>query len=237
MNKNLVVHAFAKAEQEIKKTGVKNPSLTQKATELSDYLEQKAEIVLGEKSLRIYRNEALKLSDEDEDISIKQIPVIEGLCNYLGYDNYQDFINKTSLKSAAIKPSTTKKAVKISPVVKVIIAAVAIGILSLLLYSYTHRQRWMIWQEDHYVEVEFDAKKYGVNQLKLYKEDRISSFLKVEVTCDTTFFNDNGSPRFWYGKNRNKELELFTDTGLHPESGKTLKPITGYMIDKYICVD
>lgn len=145
MNKNLVVHAFAKAEQEIKKTGVKNPSLTQKATELSDYLEQKAEIVLGEKSLRIYRNEALKLSDEDEDISIKQIPVIEGLCNYLGYDNYQDFINKTSLKSAEIKPSATKKAVKISPVVKVITAAVAIGILSLLLYSYTHRQRWMIW--------------------------------------------------------------------------------------------
>lgn len=232
-----MVHAFAKAEQEIKKTGVKNPSLTQKATELSDYLGQKGDTVLGEKSLRIYRNEALKLSNEDEDISIKQIPVIEGLCNYLGYDNYQDFTKKMTSKSAETKPSSTKKVVKIAPVVKVVTVAVAIGILSLLLYNYTHRQRWMIWQEDHYVEVDFDAKKYGVNQLKLYKEDRISSFKKVEVTCDTTFFNDDGSPRFWYGKNKNKELELFTNLGLHPETGKTLKPITGYMIEKYVCVD
>ncbi|WP_435412704.1 hypothetical protein [Psychroserpens mesophilus] len=96
--------------------------------------------------------------------------------------------------------------------------------------------RWMVWQEDHYVEVEFDTEKHKVNQLKLYKEDRINLFKKITPVCDSTkFFNEDGSVNIWYGKNRNKELEYFTALGLHPETGKTLKPITQYMIDKYIC--
>jgi hypothetical protein len=237
MNKNLVMDAFAKAEKEIKKTGVKNPSLTQIATELSDYLEEKAGIVLGERSLRVYRGEALKLLNEEDDISIKQLMVINGLCKYLGYDTYQDFIKNTTSKNAETKLLSNKKRVKFSQAFKVTTMAVVIGILSFLMYNYTHRQRWMVWQQDHYIEVEFDAKKYGVNQLKLYKEDRISSFKKVDVNCNTVFFSDDGSPRFWYGKNRKKQLELFTDLGLHPETGKTLKPITGYMIEKYVCVE
>jgi hypothetical protein len=94
----------------------------------------------------------------------------------------------------------------------------------------------MIWQEDHYVEVEFDTEKHKLNQLKLYKEDRINLFKKLTPICDTTkFFNEDGSVNIWYGKNRNKKLEYFTALGLHPETGKTLKPITQYMIDKYIC--
>ncbi|WP_435682498.1 hypothetical protein [Nonlabens sp.] len=59
----------------------------------------------------------------------------------------------------------------------------------------------------------------------------------MNVTCDTVFFKSDNSVRFWYGKNKKKEIEYFTDLGLHPETGKTLKPITGYMIEKYICVD
>ncbi|MEP3970050.1 MAG: hypothetical protein ABJM08_13630 [Nonlabens sp.] len=39
MNKILIMHAFAKAEQEIKNKGIIKPSLTEKATEISNYLE------------------------------------------------------------------------------------------------------------------------------------------------------------------------------------------------------
>ena len=129
MNKNLVMDAFAKAEKEIKKTGVKNPSLTQIATELSDYLEEKAGIVLGERSLRVYRGEALKLLNEEDDISIKQLTVINGLCKYLGYDTYQDFIKNTTSKNAETKLLPNKKGVKFSQAFKVITSAVVIGIL------------------------------------------------------------------------------------------------------------
>ena len=93
----------------------------------------------------------------------------------------------------------------------------------------------MVWQENQYVEVDFNAKKYELKQLKIYKEDRVTAFKKVAVNCNTVFFNEDKSVRFWYGKNKNKELEYFTDLGLHPETGKTLKPITRYMIGKYVC--
>ena len=60
-------------------------------------------------------------------------------------------------------------------------------------------------------------------------------FKKINPDCEYSFFNNDGSVRVWYGKNVSKELEFFTDLGLHPETGKTLKPITQYMIDKYVC--
>ncbi len=48
-------------------------------------------------------------------------------------------------------------------------------------------------------------------------------------------FKEDDSVRIWYGKNREGELEYFSSQGLHPQTGKTLKPITRYMIEKYIC--
>jgi hypothetical protein len=101
-----------------------------------------------------------------------------------------------------------------------------------ILYNET---RWMVWQDDHYVEVAFDSQTYYINELKLYKEDRILHFREISVTCDTIFFDKNGDVKFWYGKNTDKALEYFTALGLHPETGKTLKPITKYMIDTHIC--
>lgn len=93
----------------------------------------------------------------------------------------------------------------------------------------------MIWKDDHYEEVSFDTKKYELGKLKLYKEDRIKSFTKIKVNCEYDFFDKAGAPQVWYYKNDLGELELFTSVGLHPETGTTLKPISAYMIHKYIC--
>lgn len=95
--------------------------------------------------------------------------------------------------------------------------------------------RWMIWQDDHYVEVAFNAENYNTNQLKLYKEDRFLHFREISVTCDTNFFSNDGGVKNWYGKSTDTALDYFTALGLHPETGKTLKPITQYMIDTHIC--
>ena len=248
MNKILIVHAFAKAEQEIKEKGVLKPSLTQMATVLSDYLEEKEDFPFGERSLRDYRGIAEKIEHENEDISIKQLAVITGLCKYLEYENYQDFVKSNDRsrvdKPIEIEPPVVKPTVETLPKkaslnnYKFYILLGVICILLFGLYNYMNRQRWMVWKEDHYTEVDFDAKKYDIKQLKLYKEDRILSFKKVEATClYTDFFNPDGSVLIWYGKNRDKQLEYFTDLGLHPETGKTLKPISGYMINKHICVE
>lgn len=235
MNKILILDAFAKAEQEIKKTGVLKPSLTQMATELSMFIEEKEDFILGERSLRDYRGDALKLEDDESDISIKQIAVINGLCKYLGFQDYQDYFQNKNSKPVEPRLGVIKSKHHYSLTIKLFIAASIIVFIVFLLYKNSQKQRWMVWQDDHYVETSFDAEKYSVHRLKLYKEDRIISFKKVRVTCDTIFFNEDNSVRFWYGKNKNKEIEYFTDLGLHPETGKTLKPITNYMINKYVC--
>ena len=237
MNKTLVVHAFAKAEKEIKKRGVVKPSLVQMATELSDYLEEEQGFNLGEKSLRMYRGAAEKLKDQSEDISIKQLAVINGLCHYLDCDNYQEFVKSTTGEGTEREPLVPKRATRWVTPVRMAVAISALVLISLFIYNYSTRLRWMVWQEDHYVEVDFDVKKYSIKQLKPYKEERILSFKKVVLSCETIFFNQDKSVRFWYGKNSNKEVEFFTDLGRHPETNKTLKPISAYMIDKYVCQD
>jgi len=93
----------------------------------------------------------------------------------------------------------------------------------------------MIWDSTGYKEVHFDKEKYSLNQLKLYDENSINNFHKITPSCDTVFFNQDTTVRLWYGKNTDGNLEYFTSLGLHPQTNKTLKPITPYMIKKYIC--
>lgn len=58
------------------------------------------------------------------------------------------------------------------------------------------------------------------------------SLKKLETHFIKTYF-ENGDPIIWYAKNGD-EIELFNQPGLHPTTGKTLKPITPYIINKYL---
>ena len=94
----------------------------------------------------------------------------------------------------------------------------------------------MIWQEDHYVEVAFDQTKYTKGLLDIYDEYRLKNFKKIRnPDCTTKFFNDKGEVNTWYYKRGMNNLEIFTAPGLHPTNGKTLDPITTYMIGEHIC--
>lgn len=91
----------------------------------------------------------------------------------------------------------------------------------------------MVWVKDHYEAADYDAVKANAEVVVLNQEV-LDNFKKV-VVCDTTTFFKNGKPLFWYAKEPTKnEVECFNQPGLHPETGKTLKPITEYIVDKYI---
>ncbi|WP_157961207.1 hypothetical protein [Lutibacter citreus] len=42
-----------------------------------------------------------------------------------------------------------------------------------------------------------------------------------------------GKPIIWYGKSINGELDYFNSRGVHPITGKELKPITEYILKQY----
>lgn len=224
MHKNLVSQAFQKA-----KADLGSDKITHLSKHLSDYIVEDSKAPYGEKALRISYNKISK--NTNEKIYLKE-HAAEALSRYLGFINYADFLQKNSNEHSS-KISKSQNFLKRNTLV---IFFSLVFIAALFTYNSATKQKWMVWQDNHYIEVDFDTEKYKINQLKFYKKERIQNFKKINPTCDTTqFFNEDGSVKIWYGKNRNKKLEYFTALGLHPETGKTLRPITQYMIDKYIC--
>lgn len=119
---------------------------------------------------------------------------------------------------------------------------IAIGLVSLLGLSsigYTAKntlfknKECMQWQKNHYEYVDCGKKEL----IQLYPiipvDESLINLRKIEVSKETPFFS-NGKPNIWYYKRNNGEVEFYNSHGIHPETGKPLKAITKYMIDKYV---
>ncbi len=225
MHSHLLLKAFEKAGKDIGSEVV-----NRQAIYLSEFIFENSGETYGEKSLIINYNRAR--SDSETKIEFKQY-VVQSLCSFLEFKNFQEF-NKRNPKPETSDTSNNFKEKLFIWVKKNKILLTILILVSILFFVSVDRQRWMIWNSDHYVEANFDANKVQNGTLKLYKEDRIENFRRIEPDSTYTFFNKDGSVRLWYGKNSQGDLEYFTDLGLHPETGKTLKPITQYMINKYI---
>lgn len=108
---------------------------------------------------------------------------------------------------------------------------------SFAIWSFNEEENCMVWNKDHYEEVPCEnvSNTMSLFSPEVTKKDEvlISNFKKIEA-CDTTSFFKMGKPCIWYGKSFNGNYEYFTAPGLHPETGKTLRPITQYMIEKHI---
>lgn len=228
MNNKLLLEAFEKA-----KTEVNSDSVTPRAKVLSDYILEDSKEPYGP---RILREKYNSLNNNPESTIVLKKHVEHSLSHYLGYDDYPDFVknNLGENEKKQKEDHTTKHFFDRKKIIVTMILLIIV-IVAVLIYNYVNRQRYMVWNEDHYIEVNLDVNKYNLNQLKFYKEDRINDFKKVSPNCEYAFFNKDGTVKIWYGKNKQKELEFFTALGLHPETGKTLKPITKYMINKYLC--
>lgn len=250
MHKNLVMKAFDKARKEVKEATGVNMSITGLSKKISDYMMDECHFQYHEKSLR----NKYKLAKNDEIVELKS-SVANCLCLYLGYESYANFILENNLGKTETELSENgiteyeekeghrlKKVPSMGEKLKIVIQKNKVTLIfcSLIflvffgLYA-IQKQRWMIWKQDHYVEVPFDTQKYGVSKLKLYQSDRIQNFRKVIPDCNYPFFKPDGKENLWYQRSASGELEYFTSFGLHPETGSTLKKITPYMIRKYIC--
>lgn len=237
MHNDLILSAFEKSMDSLEEKGVSIPSKSKTADVLSDYIDQELGFQFGERRLRDYYNAALR----GEEIEIKQKAVRDGLAQYLGYDSFEDWLLKTDrLESKPDTPSKKKEShfyfiLHFLGRNKTTFLITVGGLIVFLIINSLNSEKWMVWEGSQFVETSFDGSKIEKGQMVVLNENRIESFKRIEPTCDTQFFNTDGSAQLWYGKNSKGELEYFTDLGRHPETGKTLRPITRYMINKYIC--
>lgn len=123
---------------------------------------------------------------------------------------------------------------------KITLATISLFILGSVGYGVKNTffldQNCMVWVKNYYEVADCEALKYTA-EVRPFNQNLLDNFKKI-IVCDTTTFFKNGDidkPVIWYGKAPDKkQYEYFNQPGLHPETGKTLKPISKYIIDKYI---
>jgi hypothetical protein len=225
MKEKLFKQAFKKAEQQCGKTSKNGIS-----THLENVFTMELNFQTSKMTFSRYYEQFVE--ESSDRIMNPSTDLLNKLAEYIGCTSYEDFVTRIKLPP---KPPKTSKGITFLERYKWIILFVLLTIIVVVLLLQLNKQRWMIWDKTHYVEVAFDLKKYDVGQLKLYNEERINDFRKIEVDYQTQYKNPDETPRVWYGKNYKKELEYFTSYGMHPETGKYLKPLSDHMFNKHVC--
>ena len=101
-------------------------------------------------------------------------------------------------------------------------------------YFIFQKKQCMQWSDDHYelVDCELSANDLvNFNTIKPFDKNLID-LQKINI-CDTTVFFKNGEAIIWYAKTENG-IEFFNTHGRHPENDNALKPVTPYILNKYV---
>ncbi|MEM0543142.1 hypothetical protein WFZ85_10990 [Flavobacterium sp. j3] len=115
-----------------------------------------------------------------------------------------------------------------------------LGVTGLFSIGYTAKdvafpeKECMQWQKDHYelIDCSSSAQQAFAGFSDIIPIDHNEMMLRRVIPTDTTVFFKNGEPQIWYCK-INQKIECFNTHGTHPETGKALRPITKYIIEKY----
>lgn len=152
--------------------------------------------------------------------------LLDKLALYMGNEDYSDYVSKQSKPPKQTAGGIRQKRLDYT-------AYVLIGLIVFLLIGYPIYERMveskcMVWIENHYEKAECNGKNTVAFDKKAYKKLK-----QIQVDQETTFFDNNGNPLVWYVKS-NGDVTFFSYYGIDPETGKTLKPITDYMIAKHV---
>ncbi|KVV14367.1 hypothetical protein [Flavobacterium sp. TAB 87] len=154
----------------------------------------------------------------EESLKLEETPKEVRESRSVGLTSKEDLINK---EPKIIKPNTWF-------VIGIII------LLSGLCYYFSQKKECMQWSNDHYEEVSCDLKVESIGAFnKIEPSDKSVLILKkIKVTNKTVFFKD-GEAIVWYAKTAHG-IEFFNTHGRHPENGRALKPVSDYIIKKYV---
>lgn len=108
-----------------------------------------------------------------------------------------------------------------------VVCSVGIGVVTFL-----PKKECMQWNTNHYEVVDCSGQSKGFVDTRIPINNERLGLKRLEVNSIKKYF-ENGNPIVWYSKIDGK-IELYNQPGLHPTTGKTLKPITRYIINKYL---
>src|SRR5690606_39196582 len=139
----------------LKSEGLANPSKNRLSKVLSDYFTDDVNFPFTDKSLKEYYNDAIAI-DEDKDINIPQQAVINGLCQYVGYESYQAFLANqkeatSNTDSLNLTPSKPNPLVFVKKYKTVLLSLLVVTVLVTYIVK-INQQCWMVWNGESYEE-------------------------------------------------------------------------------------
>jgi hypothetical protein len=237
MIKALVTEFFNEIEKrELKKN--KNAKATFWIQELQEVSYTHKNYIAIKNATRVYE----KYVEDKKNVSVKEPDKF--LCNvmaaYLNYENYEEYKSEHEVPHNIMKPSRQKITLNFKEKMFLHKISIVSGILllfSLFFFIYKYNTidtgKCIVWKANLFLESPCSAKN-AINNARYHID--IHNFKKIEVTNETLFFL-YGEPILWYGKSEVGEINFFTHRGIHPETLKELKPVTKYIINKYILID
>jgi hypothetical protein len=204
------------------------------------------------------RGEDLAIAVLQEEIKLKvetveknnpeDVELIEDLRSAIDLNNEETLIeeegSKENISSVAIlkpigfvgnvKRSFFERIIKKSK--PTIIATTIISCLvGTIIYFAFFKKNCIQWSDNHYEIVDCTLGIEGnVNDiLPLDKYKSLLDFRRLEVCDTTTCFKNNNEAIVWYVKTANG-VDYFNTYGVHPETKRALRPVTHYIINKYV---
>jgi hypothetical protein len=119
--------------------------------------------------------------------------------------------------------------------IQIIIGTAAVFCLGFALsHSVFQKEQCMQWSNDHYEKVDCALDKNNIVHFNTKRPlDESLLELKKITICDTTVYFVNDQATIWYVKSGDT-IEYFNGPGFHPLTRKTLRPITNYILNKYV---
>ena len=154
--------------------------------------------------------------EKNEEYAISR-DILNEFSKYLEFENYGEFIQRNS------KKTTNTNRFRF-------VIIILLAVIGFFIYDAT-RKKCMRWDGQQYIKVHCEEEN-----AKPIDRGLLTNFRKLEVDCRKDFFfNTDGSPKVWYYKRGNKDLELFSSPGIHPVKGIDLRKINEDMIRKHVC--
>jgi len=116
---------------------------------------------------------------------------------------------------------------------KMVLGVAVILSLGCTYYFAFKKEQCMQWSDNHYEIVNCVISANDSLKSLVEPFDKGLFDLKKIQVCDTTTFFKNGKAVIWYAKT-NDGIDFFNTHGRHPENDNALKPVTRYIINKYV---
>ncbi|MBW4361074.1 hypothetical protein [Flavobacterium taihuense] len=114
---------------------------------------------------------------------------------------------------------------------KIVILLLMVSLITTYYFAFQKKQ-CMQWSGDHFENVDCELPNDSA-KFKIIPLDKSILPLKKVHVCDTTTFFKNGEAIIWYAKTENG-IDFFNTHGRHPENDHALKPVTHYIVNKYV---